>query len=424
MRYLSLSHYFHGPVYSKQYWLYLRQNGAEKLLNQFSWPTSRLLCYLFLCTWTHLDTHYASRLWKRLTRLGSVQNQKIWQNLWVISSYKMYTSFFCFNALCGSSEFWVGTFQKGFRGFQVYGSLWQVKPPQLQTLLETLRALVPSCSRQGFMMVTCYVPEEDHNSLTHTACSTPPDLEFEFCRQVLYNLRHPWIRCIWLIFRGYHDSWKAIFLKDCVKFLWSLNLICFIASLCPTSRLQKAMSVDRSCCLFAWGQEGQSVLQQVAKLWRIYQSCRRQIKDIEEKACLLPRQLDLSVWTVPDNWQCAIHVSPPLGGSTLRGTSCTPLWPKQPSANQQVHGCRPNGAQPSSYRWADLHLISCKKLREIRSAACFTTSHLMLKVSLRLSCCRTRKFLSLDFQSTAWGKKDEPPVILLRTTRQQAFGLD
>ena len=28
---------------------------------------------LFLCTWTHWDTHYASRLWKRLTRRqGSV----------------------------------------------------------------------------------------------------------------------------------------------------------------------------------------------------------------------------------------------------------------------------------------------------------------------------------------------------------------
>ena len=136
----------------------------------------------------------------------------------------------------------------------------------------------------------------------------------------------------WLIFRGYHDSWKAIFLKDCVDFLWSLNMLYWI------SLPNIAASQGHECgqrllpvCMRPRGSIGVAAGCQTLKDLPILPPPNRKHR---KKACLLPRQLDLSVWTVPDNWQCAIHVSTSLGGSTLRGTCCTLIWPKQPSANQ------------------------------------------------------------------------------------------
>ena len=47
-------------------------------------------------------------------------------------------------------------------------------------------------------------------------------------------------------------SEKSFFLKDCVNFLWSLNLMCFIAFICPNRRLTRP-SVNRDSCLFSIG---------------------------------------------------------------------------------------------------------------------------------------------------------------------------
>ena len=52
--------------------------------------------------------------------------------------------------------------------------------------------------------------------------------------------------------------------EDRVKFSWDLTLMWPIACLCPTSRLQKAMSMDRGYCLFALVLENGRRLQQIS----------------------------------------------------------------------------------------------------------------------------------------------------------------
>ena len=47
------------------------------------------------------------------------------------------------------------------------------------------------------------------------------------------------------------DCWRMIFLEGWIRFLWDPILIWLIAYLCPTSQLQKTTNVDGGCCLFA-----------------------------------------------------------------------------------------------------------------------------------------------------------------------------